>query len=69
MFWLRNKKNNFSVHTLIWGPGKHNYGPANEVLVLIALQSIEGSGGSVHLHLHLHRPTIAFVAHTNKVTK
>ena len=21
MFWLRNKKNNFQVHTLIWGPG------------------------------------------------
>ena len=23
MFWLRNKKNNFQVHTLIWGPGIH----------------------------------------------
>ena len=21
MFWLRNKKNNFQLHTLIWGPG------------------------------------------------
>ena len=21
MFWLRNKKNNFPVHTLIWRPG------------------------------------------------
>ena len=21
MFWLRNKKNNFLLHTLIWGPG------------------------------------------------
>ena len=21
MFWLRNKKYNFQVHTLIWGPG------------------------------------------------
>ena len=20
MFWLRNKKNNFQLHTLIWGP-------------------------------------------------
>ena len=20
MFWLRNKKNNFQIHTLIWGP-------------------------------------------------
>ena len=22
MFWLRNKKNNFQLRTLIWGPGK-----------------------------------------------
>ena len=22
MFWLRNKKNNFQLHTLIWGPDK-----------------------------------------------
>ena len=22
MFWFRNKKNNFQLHTLIWGPGK-----------------------------------------------
>ena len=21
MFWLRNKKNHFQLHTLIWGPG------------------------------------------------
>ena len=21
MFWLRNKKNNFQLRTLIWGPG------------------------------------------------
>ena len=21
MFWLRNKKNSFQLHTLIWGPG------------------------------------------------
>ena len=23
MFWLRNKKNNFQLHTLIWGPDKN----------------------------------------------
>ena len=23
MFWLRNKKNNFLLHILIWGPGTH----------------------------------------------
>ena len=22
MFWLRNKKNNFQLRTLIWGPGQ-----------------------------------------------
>ena len=25
MFWLRNKKNYFQLHTLIWGPVKSNY--------------------------------------------
>ena len=31
MFWLRNKKNNFLLHTLNWGPGLHcsNYFPLN----------------------------------------
>ena len=24
MFWLRNKKNNFQLHTLIWGPGVYH---------------------------------------------
>ena len=24
MFWLRNKKNNFSLHTLIWRPARHH---------------------------------------------
>ena len=28
MFWLRNKKNNFLLHTLIWGPGTIFY-PVN----------------------------------------
>ena len=23
MFWLRSKKNNFQLHTLIMGPGRH----------------------------------------------
>ena len=23
MFWLRNMKNNFQLHTLIWGPDDH----------------------------------------------
>ena len=27
MFWLRNKKNNFQVHTLIWGPAYYEFGP------------------------------------------
>ena len=27
MFWLRNKKNNFQVHTLIWRPEKQNINP------------------------------------------
>ena len=25
MFWLRNKKINFQLHTLIWGPVMKNY--------------------------------------------
>ena len=25
MFWLRNKKNNFLLHTLIWGPARSRY--------------------------------------------
>ena len=25
MFWLRNKKNNFQLHTLIWGPGVRSH--------------------------------------------
>ena len=31
MFWLRNKKNNFQLHALIWGPdvdlASQNVGP------------------------------------------
>ena len=26
MFWLRNKKNNFLLHTLIWGPDYVEFG-------------------------------------------
>ena len=38
MFWLRNKKNNFQLHTLIWGTGEfmviHLCGPAAAAEIL-----------------------------------
>ena len=33
MFWLRNEKNNFQLHTLIWGPA-FLFPFSNEMLVI-----------------------------------
>ena len=38
MFWLRNKKNNFQLRTIIWGPASH-FSSAN------ATPEFEGRGG------------------------
>ena len=29
MFWMRNKDDNFPIHTLIWGPGRHALVPSS----------------------------------------
>ena len=46
MFWLRNKKNNFQLHTLIWGPGYENV--VNVLDISLHIQYCLSSLGNVH---------------------
>ena len=41
MFWLRNKKNNFHLHSLIWGPEKP-YGPRRKKTCLRVCKQQKG---------------------------
>ena len=35
MFWLKNKKNNFHLHTFIWGPVVMHLDDNNRLLILL----------------------------------
>ena len=58
MFWLRNKKNNFPAHTLIWGPvisRRHKQAGYLDNMVLVAkitvLRVCQNRGSYISAHV------------------
>ena len=54
MFWLRNKKNNFQLHTLIWGPVSSGtigliFGLTLHLFSFFVSTTNEGFGNTAHM--------------------